>query len=306
MTLTTLTLSQSILQALADSALSESSKIQHTRHLEKLSERHGDVWSAIVDYEASIAILSQKYAGKHASLVAYSGAVLSCFKHMPDLENKAPMALKAWKCLSNEAKQPTLDRLLSSQPSEKQALGWVPFREIVRKRDALPVGSVARLLIGVYSYIAPRRNDFSAIRLYPTQPPEGTTGNFIVLSSCSALTMQVYKTSAVYGRVTETLPPELVAEIHANLARRSPESRDYLFVSTKTKLPYKSDASFGSWANALFLRVFRRPVTFNTFRHSFISALDIDNMTLAERMDVALKMGHSIETQTNYRWLIRD
>lgn len=305
-------ISHRIVLAIASSGLATTTIKQYNRNLAALVKMAGktDIWGAISDYEHTISTLLLKFLEQPSSLQVFSGAVLSAFRYVPDLKSLASDAWAAWQTVSAEAKKPMNDRVLAAQPTMRQSLGWISFQELVRKRDALPVGSDGRMLLGIYSFIAARRNDYWALRLFPSQPAKGTTtGNYIILAphGDSTLVMQDYKTAKVYHTVTEVLPKVLVAEIRAYLARPARRgSQDYLFVSQKTGKPYKSDATFSAWANTLLLSLFMRPVTLTILRHVYISALDFNNLTIKERTEIALKMGHSIETQTRYKWMLRD
>lgn len=78
---------------------------------------------------------------------------------------------------------------LTAKPTDRQALGWVPFEEIVAKRDALPLGSDARLLLAMYTEIPSRRNDYGILPIYGTAPAAGTAaaeGNYLVLPASPA------------------------------------------------------------------------------------------------------------------------
>lgn len=194
-----------------------------------------------------------------------------------------------------------------AQPTERQSHGWVDFAEITRKRDALPLGSDARTLISVYSMVPPRRNDLWNCPIFSSDPPEGTKGNYLVMrpKGPTTLVLQEYKTAKQYNRVDEDLPEALVTEIKANLARRKPEGRGYLFVAPNTNAPHKDDGTFSSWANALLKRTFRKPLTLTLMRHSFITALPVEKMTGMERLEIARKMGHSTDQQMGYRFVFR-
>lgn len=308
MTAATLALSQKILTSIAAADLSEISRKQYVRKLEILSEGHPDIWSAISKHKATIATLLEKYGDKPASLQVFSGAVLSSFKHVPELKVKAPEALLAWKSLSEEAQKPMQARVLAAQPTARQAEGWVPCAEVVRKRDALPSGSDARLLLSMYSILSARRNDFASMIIYPSQPPEGTGGNYMVIPTKGRAFMMLneYKTSKTYKGVSEDLPEALIAEVRANLARRKPESRGYLFVAPRSGQPHKNESAFSKWANALLHKTFRKKVTLTILRHAAVTALDFNNMTPGERAEVARLMGHSVLMQMNYRFLFKE
>lgn len=296
--------SRRIFEAFAGSDLSDISKKQYRRRLEFLAERtgHPDVWSAIEAHSETISGLMHDYKDRPASLQAFASAVMSSFKHVPDLEDSAPATLAAWKEVHKASWKPLLEHALSTQPTKRQAKGWVPYDVLVAKRNALPVSSDARLLLSMYTMIPAKRNDYSLCLIYTSPPPAGTRGNYLVLPETgqATLTLNEYKTSRLYGEMVEDLPDALVAEIRESLARRP---RGHLFISNRDGKPYKPETVFGNWANKLLERTFRKPVTLTLLRHAYITALKFDEMTGVERSDIARRMKHSVEEQMQYKFI---
>lgn len=299
-----------IIKALSESQLSDASKALYLRKLEILAELRGrgtDIWTAISSHTKTIAALLEKHEGHHASLQTFATSVLSAFKYVPGLKDQALKSHGAWQAVHADAHAPLEAHTMTGQPTERQALGWVPFAEVMAKRESLPLGSDARLLISVYSLIAPRRNDYSNLRIYSKTPENKTSGNYLVLragkSGGATLTLNDYKTSKKHASVSEELPEALITEIRASLSRRP---REYLFVSTRDRLPYKSESSFSTWANSLLLRTFKKPLTLTGLRHVYITDfLKFDDMTPGERLEVATRMGHGIEMQSRYKFVFR-
>ncbi|MEW5315243.1 MAG: hypothetical protein WDW38_006688 [Sanguina aurantia] len=292
MTAATKATSLRIVTAIQASVLSDTSKQQYLRRLEILAEQggHADIWSAILAHKPAIAALRLKYAERHASLHMYSTAVLSAFKHVPALKEKVPAVYAAWLELHEGVQEPLELHALTAKPTDRQALGWVPFEEIVAKRDALPLGSDARLLLAMYTEIPSRRNDYGILPIYGTAPAgghsggrgkllgaagvarkqQGTPGSQSPRAASSrarptTLTLNEYKTSKKYNTISEDLPESLIAEIRASLARKP---RGHLFVSPRDGRVYKSEAAFS-------------------------------------KMDIARRMGHSVETQGRYKFIFK-
>lgn len=137
----------------------------------------------------------------------------------------------------------------------------------------------------------------------------GRPGNHMFLPTSvtdrrpATLTLNSYKTAKIYQQVTEELPPLLVTEIRASLARNP---REYLFVSTRDRLPYHSEKAFSQWANSLLERTFGKKLNLTLLRHAAITALDFNKLTPLERQDIAHRMGHSVETQGKYKFIFRE
>lgn len=300
--------SERIVQAVQSSEkLSQTSKTQYIRAMEIIATLGGyaDTWTAIIQHDDSIAALKVKYSGKPSSILLYSTSALSSFIYLPELKQIAPAAFEAWTLLSSQQNKVLAERALSGQLTTRQAPGWVPFDEIIRMRDTLPVGSRARLLLCMYTLIPSLRNDFVNLKIYSSTPPEGVKGNYIILpvEGTASMTITEFKTSKTFGEIKQDLPAALVTEIRESLRRRP---RDMLFVSPRTGLPYTAENSFSNWANAILKRTFGKPLTLTVIRHSYISSLDFNNMTPRERTNIAAKMGHSLAAQTQYRFVSRE
>lgn len=309
MTVATKAASKRIREGIAASELSQVTKDQYISRLDVMAEMSGhgkDIWAAIISHKQTIDAVMEKYKDKPASQHLFASSVLAAFKRVPALQGKAPEALAAWRLISEEVQKPLRDRVLSSQPTPRQAEGYVPWEDIIKMRDAQPCGSDAALLLSMYSLIAPRRSDFDSVRIYPEPPPEGTTGNYMVIPARGRayLMLTEYKTARKYHAVSEDLPNTLVAQIRASLkSRQKPESKEYLFVAPSTGLPHKSGSAFSQWANALLRRTFHTRLTLTLLRHSHISALSFGDMTGAEREEKARLMGHSVLTQMSYNFV---
>lgn len=317
MQLSSKALSLTIKNAIECAPLSDNSKTKYLRHLEIIAEEsgHADIWTGIINHEISIAALQKKYESRHASLHLHSASVLSAFKHVPSLKELAPKSIAAWRALNKAAQGPLALHSLSSQPTPRQAQGWIPFTEITAKRETLLLGSDARLLLSMYTLIPTLRRDMHTLRIYPS-PPLETSGNYLLLPPLESANMppplSPSKTTGVFltitltktgGLISQELPEALVYEIRESLARRP---RDYLFVSPRDRLPFKSETTFGNWANLLLQRTFGRPLSLVLIRHAYISNLKFDEMTHHEKLDVANLMGHSVDMQSRYKFIFKE
>eukprot|EP00798_Chlamydomonas_sp_ICE-L_P019714 gene19714-26405_t len=184
----------------------------------------------------------------------------------------------------------------SNQPSAKQESAMIPYAGIVAVRDALPLGSAPRLLLGMYTHIDPLRNDFHMLEIFFDCPDPKPTHNYIVLGAVNTMYIQEYKTAKKYNTIVIALPPKLVFEITFSL-RLHP--RKHLFVMKSGK-PYSKESSFGAWANAQLKKLLNNPdINLTMLRHIYITERTKD-MTLAERKVTAKNMGHSVVMQLGY------
>jgi integrase len=225
---------------------------------------------------------------------SYISAILAIYKHNSALKNASGFSEphKIWVDKFNILEESIQERYKENKPSEKQLEGYVPYEEIVKKRDELPNIDTNKLLLGMYTYIKPLRADFNAVAL--AVPADQ---NYIDISN-KKLVLQEYKTKKNYNKLEIKLPDELLKLINDSL-KESP--RDFLFVD-RTGKPYSAN-SFIKWANRRFLGLFKKPLTITLIRHSYISSLDQNKLSTKEKEKIALEMGHTKNLQDLYRFI---
>lgn len=161
-----------------------------------------------------------------------------------------------------------------NQPSEKQNDGVVSWDVVIQIRDELgkkEYGGRAHLLLSMYSYIPPLRQDFNYVRIYKRKP-KVDEGNYIVLGARKGkLVMNEYKTTKVYGRYEADLPSALVKVIQASLEQNP---REYLFTGVDGQ-PYTEPNSFTVFSNRTLKEALNnQKVSVSMLRHSYISSQD--------------------------------
>lgn len=293
--------------------LSDASKKQFLRKLEQWMEitGHADILRVLRDPDGSYARFAEApgIAHTHANVHTFLSAVLSLFKHVPWLKDKYPEAAFAWQALRHDNYKHIKDRYLDNQPTERQRDAFVPLREVLRVRDALPRGDVDRLLLSMYTDIPPARGgDFHAVRLLRQEPSPASEekGNYIVVNkpspkSCSKclLVINEFKTRRHYDPIRHDLPESLCGELAESLEK---QPRDYLFV-TLDQQPFTRSA-FSTWANRRLHRLFGRRVTLTMLRHLYVMALDFNRLSSRQLLEIGNSMGHRMEMQKQYQWLL--
>lgn len=238
-----------------------------------------------------------KYALVHAPVMV--------FNRSEGLRNKYKISFHKWKEGCKTFQEPITEKYDSNVATEKFEQGSVPWVTFTKQRDALPKGSMERLLLSMYSYLPPVRLDFGSVKIYREEPniekiPDNA--NYIVLArDNNYLGLQEYKTAKRYGKKVSDLPPELVQEIEDSLVRRP---RDYLFVG-KTDQPFEKSNTYGKWVSRHLEKIFKKHMTVNTLRHMYISNRSdkIETKCVKERKEIAAAMGHSIQTQMLYQYV---
>ena len=214
-----------------------------------------------------------------------------------------PAVLKKADARWKELRQLTYDLAFSyrmeQQPSPGQALksgATLRFEDLITLRDALPDGSLHKLLIGFYTHLPPVRADYFATQIVPfgaipTEP------NYIFHDSThSRLVLTDFKTSKVYKEITHDLPLELHRQLCLSL---SASPRSYLFVNKKG-VPFTRNG-FTKWACEQLFQLSKKGLTLTMLRHIYISSLDF-NSSPSQLLEIGKKMGHQLSQQMLYKW----
>lgn len=230
-------------------------------------------------------------------------AILGAFRYNPELKDTHSKEHAKWADVFKKAKDVVEERYSQNKPTERQEAGYVPYADIIKARDALPKGDLARLLLGVYTYIHPMRCEYSRVRIYKGRVPKEKEPNYIVLSAAgkARLILTHFKTRKHHAPYDILLPSELVEDLTASLKA---QPRDYLFVNSRGE-PYTSHL-YTKWTMRVFQGIFKRPLTVALIRHAFVNTIDFNTLSIKEKREIATSMGHTVETQDRYRLLFDD
>lgn len=229
---------------------------------------------------------------------AYYSAVLAIFVHDADFRLCNHDLYIRWRDLHKLNRQPIEDHYKSNTPSAKQMKSYIPFDEIVRIRDSLRPKSNEKLLLAMYTYIAPMRCDYGCTYLLHdcTDESQYSNSNYILIDK-SILVMNDYKTKSRYGQIRIDIPDELMTEINYR------KDKQYLFTN-RHGIPYTRNG-YSIWANNTLKKIFNNQhVSVSVIRHSYISRRDtpLESMSIAQQESIATKMGHSVNQQRAYSW----
>lgn len=188
-----------------------------------------------------------------------------------------------------------------NEPTEKQKKGVLQWEDVLKVRDELEkneFGSRRHLLLSIYTYIPPLRQDFNEIKIL-NKTPRRSVGNYIVMNTkTNKLILNEYKTSVSYGRFETDIPKPLIKVIKKSLENNP---REYLFTDLENK-PYKDANGFTVFSNRVLKDVFKNDyVSVSMLRHSFISNQDFNTLTEGDKKDLARQMAHSVSQQGVYR-----
>ena len=271
-----------------------------------LQQHQVDIFTIVTQPKKYIAWIKKEYDSL-ATQKSYMSAVLAVFRHNEGLKKQRNKAYTMWYAAFQEVHEKIDEKYKRNEPSARQIDGYVPFNQIVVKRDELDKGSDERLLLAFYTYIPPLRCDFNEVRIYEGAPPETTKRekNYILLEgdkNRATMVLQEFKTVAkMEEKYEKVLPPELVAELEKSLEKNP---RQYLF-QDKNQRPYRA-SSFNKWANRVLKRLFGKNLTISLIRHSYINSLDFNRLTVEEKEKIAKDMTHTVGTQDRYRLIFRE
>lgn len=237
---------------------------------------------------------SIKESTEETQLVCAS-SVLAYIKHA-NLKCKYQDVYDRWLYAYNELEQKKKIRIKSNKPTprqEKSLLHWE--NDVIPTRDKLPYGSRDHLLLSMYTYIPPRRQqDYAVMHINR----DLGNNNYCDIEQGYCV-FREYKTAKNMGEARIELPKDLKNIIKSSLKQ---EPRYYLF----TKLdgsPYGE--AFQKQSNLSLKRIFKNNfVSVNALRHSYASYLNAQRtLTLHERETLAHQMGHSLMKNMEYAFL---
>lgn len=247
----------------------------------------------------------------------YIVAVLSFIRHhitqlCEHLTKDVAVPLRErWVAINAENEAPIIQRRLENKPTilqQSKGGSKLSFNEIIEKRDELPIGSIERLLIAMYTMIPPCRADYFAMEVVRGEA-QPTAKNYLRIRSDdekSGVRMETvlrdFKTAKIFKEIRNELPVELIKEVEASLEKTP---RGYLFMNANGK-PHTRN-SFTLWSRRVLSRVFGTDFTLVFFRHAFathyVMNIDLRTLTDAQIKEISNKMGHSTEMFRAYRWI---
>lgn len=292
------------LEKVLDADLSENSKENYKMRAHTLSKKAGKPLIHVITHPETYIKEMENWYPKNTSRKAHMSFILTIFRYNPDLLCDHRKIYDAWSAAFNETHQKVIDRYETNKPSDRQVEGYVSYQDIIKKRDSLDEGSIERLLLGFYTYLYPMRCDYGKVRIYKNRLPaeKDREANYILIKEDKGvLHLGSYKTSKTYGNHEIELPNELFEDLQASLKEKE---REWLFVDSKGNP--QSRNTYCSWTLRIFKELFNKPLTVSIIRHSFINQLNMSDLSVKEKKEIAQKMGHSIQTQDIYRLIFKE
>jgi len=238
-----------------------------------------------------------------SSLKSLSAFIVSLILHHQDIQEYDPELLNKWRTITFRLAQPIIDQYDEQRPSLRQKKAMVSLPQLKDLTQTLPDGSDNKLLLMLYTLIPPARSNYWRVKIVDSHhiPPDNEKINFIILDDVNQLFIRRYKTDTIYHMITLDLPPDLIDQIHLSLEQRP---RQYLFTD-HTGQPYQKPETWNRWANRRLKGLTgNKYFTLTMFRHLYVSDpnLKLEKMNRKEKKQLAKQMGHSTNTQEQYRW----
>ena len=289
---------------IASSELSDNSKENYRMRAQTLEKRSGKTLINIATNPDIYIPEIQAWYPNNTSRKAYMSFILSLFRYNPDFMCDNRKFYEKWSNAFNDTHRQVMDRYETNKPTERQVEGYVKYTDIIKKRDELEEGSIERLLLGFYTHLRPLRCDFGMVKIYKEKLPteKERESNYIHINSDKAtLHLETYKTSKTYGNYEIELPEPLLKDLKLSLKNKD---REWLFVDSNNKAQTRN--TYCSWTLRVFKKLFNKPLSVSLIRHSYINELNMNDLSIKEKKEIAEQMHHNVQTQDLYRLIFKD
>lgn len=285
--------------------LADLSKEQYKLRLLKLTKIAGhDIDWVIKNCSSTMKLMSEKGVKSAETQRSLINAVLALFKYDNTLKIKQIKDYECWSKHFKKVSAITEHKYDTLQASDKQLETYVPWGEIIKRRDTLDTGSQEYLLLCMYTMIPPARADMNMVKILTRAPKSKDTLNYLVVTkSKMTLVYNEFKSKSDYYKAYEKVLPKDLESIVRKSLENNP--REYLIVSPRNNEPYYKPNSFTKYFHRILYDLFGKKVTINTLRHSFITSLDWTNLRPIDKKQLAKDLMHSPSSMERYRFMVK-
>jgi hypothetical protein len=288
--------------------LSEQSKHTYKYRLERLTVlTKKDVDWILCNCGKTMQILESNKVREPQTLKGLINAVLTLYKHTKGLKEQKQKAYTCWVQQFKKVNEKAQEKYENIEASTRQIEAYVPWEDIIAARDKLDTKSQEYFILCLYTMLPPARADFNKVRIVRQ---DEITDEFVkeypnylvIMGHGMKLVYNEFKTkSKKLQRYEKVLPVELVKVIKDSLKKRP---RDFLVISYKTGEPYHKPNSFTQHVKTMLFNVFKKSMSINTLRHSFVNSFDLNELTPMRKEEIARDMMHSPAMFDRYRLAI--
>ena len=307
-------------RAVKTGTLSETSRANYVARITAMERETGLTGDSMLrNPAATCKAIQARTKGVPQTKRAYLTAFMAAFRHDEDLKTGPHAnARKGFRDCFDDVDRVVQERYDSNQPNKRQRDAYLPWNEVLQKRDALPHDSQDYLIMSLYTMIPPLRADFGCVRVLRTEPdtPEAAKdGNYIVVRAgkYARLVLNEFKTkSKNMMQYNKVLPKDLQAVIENSLGlggqdkKTTPKTtRTHLIVSTRTGQPLR-DNTYVVYVHRVLNKCLGKKVSISMLRHIFVNSLDFNRLTAKQKEEISADMLHSVSTNDRYRLLFND
>lgn len=194
---------------------------------------------------------------------------------------------------------------------------WKDIKDISSKFTSGSKYGQNHMLTAMYTLIPPRRLEYRTMYYLdkkPTKAPhvkppkekegkdsDGIPWNYLYPDGNSyTMVLSDYKTDKQYKVYQTKLPVELGKVIAGYLKKQSIADGD-LFFTKQSGDAYTQSHFSKRLTNAFKVKYAKHPLTADNLRHIYINHLDLNELSIKEKEDIAMAMGHSWQIQAEYK-----
>jgi hypothetical protein len=300
------------LDALKNAQIAESTTDNYINGLNRIKailEKQSQ--NSSIDYilnnaDAIYPLLSSNISNK-GSLKTTIASVLGVMKHCNFKSTNKPQ-FAAWYRRYRPLLEEVNRQEKSSIPTERQTKGMVRWGDVIAIRNRLgkvEYGSRDHLLLSMYTYLAPRRQeDYHRVFLITTLPyPDKMSvyPDYLDLTkSPPLLVINSYKTAKTFDAWEKELTNEYktLVDIIKYSIRVNP--REYLFTQANGE-PYTNTIAYTRFSNRVIKKYFGKDASLNSLRHAAVKASLTDgDKSYDDQNKYAIDMGHGFDTHRKY------
>lgn len=262
--------------------LSETSKKEYARIIKAIETngfRDDDIESLDAYFE------KQKY-----SIASKRVNINACMnKHKSDVVYYEQ--LKKWMLELRDELYKSKEEQKITEKEEKKHMDWDKILEIAIPAINNEKYSLEdRILIALYTQLDPVRNDYTHIRLYKKEPEIKNGTYFIINDDVKEVVINNHKTANKHGAIRQHLPERLAEMI-------------VMWFKDETEMFPISENAMSIRIRSLFKRIFGKPLTICSLRHSRITFQFKNDTKPKDAKGLAKNMGHTTATAQTYRFV---
>jgi hypothetical protein len=187
------------------------------------------------------------------------------------------------------------------EPTDAQRDNFVPWDSIIEFRDQYyqEMTPTQRLLLALYTHIAPVRADYTPMRIINRKPATFEEGhNYLVWNRTPYFIFHAYKTAVRYGDKYVKIPMPLKRELSSYLNKHI--DNEYLFESKG--LPW-SAMRLSVEVRRIFQQFHQLDTGINLIRHAYLTKYHAGQKPMAELKKISSAMMHGPMLSQAYRFL---